>query len=64
LPSVSNTAATGIIGQPHFEINGEQSLNKNISETNALYWPFSISCYNNLLAVADTGNHRILFYKL
>lgn len=64
LPSVSNAAATGIIGQPHFEINGEQSLNKNINVTNALYWPFSISSYNNLLAVADTGNHRILFYKL
>jgi hypothetical protein len=29
-----------------------------------LYWPFAISIDENRMAVADTGNHRIILYEL
>ena len=29
-----------------------------------LYWPFSICADQGRLAVADTGNHRIVLYQL
>lgn len=63
LPLMNNTFADSLIGQPHFEVNGESSLSMKTNLTNEMYWPFAVNGYNDMLVVADTGNHQILFYK-
>lgn len=62
----NNPSAAALLGQEDFQKNGEASLSmKSTSDhTNNLYWPFAISCYQNKLAVADTGKSRVLIYKL
>lgn len=63
LPEKSNAAAEGLIGKPDFRTGSENA--DTVSGTdNSMYWPFSICAEGDRLAVADTGNHRILFYRL
>jgi hypothetical protein len=62
----NNQTADDLIGQEQMETNGEASLsmkNNNDKSLN-LYWPFAVSCYQDHLAVADTGKSRILIYKI
>lgn len=61
----NNPAAENLIGQQHFETNGEASLSMTITSDNSnnLYWPFSVSYHQQQLAVADTGKSRILIFK-
>lgn len=63
LPEQNNVPADALTGQPHFEINGESSLSMKTSLTNEMYWPFAVNACGEQLVVADTGNHRILFYQ-
>lgn len=63
IPTVNNSVATGLIGQTDFDINGESSLSLTTSRTHEMYWPFAVNTWQDLLVVADTGNHRILIYK-
>ena len=63
IPTVNNAPAVSQIGQPNFETHGETSLSMKSPVANEMYWPFSVNSANNLLISADTGNHRILFYK-
>ena len=64
VPEANNVAADYLIGQPHFSINGESSLSMKTTLENEIYWPFGLSADENKLAVADTGNHRIIIYEL
>jgi NHL repeat len=63
IPTSSNAPAHSQIGQPNFETHGESSLSMKSTVTNEMYWPFSVNASQDLLISADTGNHRILFYK-
>jgi hypothetical protein len=63
IPGINNEAADDFRGTPGFESIGEH-LETGMEKSERLYWPFSVSISNNQLAVADTGNHRIAFYKL
>ena len=63
LPAEHNAAATQLIGKPHFHMGSENAA--TVLGTDAMmYWPFSLSLDGDVLALADTGNHRILFYQL
>ncbi len=62
-PTVSGEAADEQIGQKDFETNGESSLSMKTTVANQLYWPFALQSHADTLVIADTGNHRILFYK-
>lgn len=64
VPEVNNSAADYLIGQPHFSINGESSLSMKTNLKNEMYWPFGLCAAESKLAVADTGNHRIIIYEL
>lgn len=64
LPEVNNISADVLFGQPDFETNGESSLSMKTNIQNEIYWAFAIATHNDQLIVADTGNHRILFYQL
>jgi len=62
-PQVCNVAADNLIGKPHFNM-GSENHDTIFGTEKSLYWPFSICIEGNLLALADTGNHRIVIYKL
>jgi hypothetical protein len=64
IPEQHNLSAQAVIGQKDFSTNGEESLSMRSKKDNEMYWPFSITSVGNTLAIADTGNHRILFYQL
>ena len=63
IPSGHNHAADALIGKPDFFTGSENAETVFGTEKN-LYWPFSICAHEARLAVADTGNHRILLYDL
>ena len=63
LPDRNNCAAGGLIGKPDFFTGSENAETVFGTEKN-LYWPFSICADQSRLAVADTGNHRILIYPM
>lgn len=63
LPGHNNAAADGLIGKPDFFTGSENAETVFGTEKN-LYWPFSICADQSRLAVADTGNHRILIYPM
>lgn len=64
VPEANDAAANHLIGQAHFSVNGESSLSRNNNLENEIYWPFGMSADGDRLAVADTGNHRIIIYEL
>ncbi|MFN8357277.1 MAG: NHL repeat-containing protein [Spirosomataceae bacterium] len=55
--------ADNLIGHASFGISSENA-NTRFGTDKQLYWPFSICVSGNRLAVADTGNHRIILYEL
>jgi len=63
LPKENNAAADSLIGQKDF-VTGSENLETILTTENTLYWAFSISVEENLLAIADTGNHRIMLVEL
>jgi hypothetical protein len=55
-------AADAVIGQPDFKSNGENHW-KEIGST-SLCWPYGIHLHNNRLAIADSGNNRVMIWHL
>ena len=51
-----------VIGQPNFEVNGENRW--QAVESNTLCWPYGLHFYDNLLLVADSGNNRVMFWRI
>lgn len=64
-PDHHNPKADHLIGKPNFNTSSEFS-DTVFGTEKSLYWPFSLSIDedNKLLILADTGNHRILFFDL
>jgi hypothetical protein len=58
-----NKPAEMLLGHLDFT-TGSENMDTILTTENSLYWPFSLSMENDLMAVADTGNHRIVFYQL
>ena len=58
-----NPVAEGLLGQPNFTTGSENTENASGTEA-TLYWPFALCEDNGLLAIADTGNHRILLNQM
>ena len=63
IPEASNPSANGLIGKPNFS-TGSENAETVFGTEKSLYWPFSICANGGRLAVADTGNHRVLLYPL
>jgi len=59
----NNAFADALIGHADFSI-GSENLETIRSTDRSLYWPFAISIYQQQMAVADTGNHRIVLIQL
>ena len=63
VPIENNQSADDLYGNTGFDAIGEHlDVGKEGSEK--IYWPFALNVTNDQLIVADTGNHRIIFYKL
>jgi hypothetical protein len=63
IPSQNNVAADKLYGNINFESAGEH-LEVGKYDSERLYWPFAITMAGDRLIVADTGNHRIVFYDI
>lgn len=62
-PERNNTPADSLLGKPDF-FTGSENAETAFGTEQSMYWPFSICADGDRLAVADTGNHRILLYQL
>lgn len=63
IPGQNAAAAQSLLGKLHFRMGGEQADHAPASEK-SLYWPFSVNVDGHRLAIADTGNHRIVLATL
>lgn len=63
MPSENNEPADEIYGNINFESIGEH-LEVGSQNNERMYWPFAINVTDDHLIVADTGNHRIIFYTI
>lgn len=63
MPQTSNPPADMVLGQETFQQGGENQYSTD-SSAHTLYWPFSLAHTDHQVVVADTGNHRIVFYSL
>jgi hypothetical protein len=63
IPTGNNEPADEQYGNLDMEAIGEH-LDVGKHDSERLYWPFAISASAHELIVADTGNHRIVFYSV
>lgn len=63
IPNHHAPLADNLIGHADFR-TGSENANTRYGTDKQLYWPFSICIDGDRLAVADTGNHRIILYQL
>ncbi|MEM1001077.1 MAG: NHL repeat-containing protein [Bacteroidota bacterium] len=63
IPSKNNATANWLIGRPNFNTSSEYAGNLSGTQS-AIYWPFSITTYEDQLFIADTGNHRLVIAQL
>ena len=63
IPNGNNAPADWLIGRPNFRTSSEYKGNLTGTQS-AIYWPFSITTFNDKLFLADTGNHRLVIGDL
>jgi hypothetical protein len=63
IPTGNNHIADQLYGNINFEAIGEH-LEVGKPDNERLYWPFAVSIAGDQLIIADTGNHRIVFYHI
>ena len=54
--------ADAVISQPDFASNGENRWGKVDRDT--LCWPYGIHLHRGQLAVADSGNNRVMIWQI
>lgn len=62
MPDKNDAAAVNVIGHKNFT-TGSENMDTINGTKNTLYWPFALSIDGSLLAIADTGNHRIIINR-
>jgi hypothetical protein len=62
VPASSHVAADRVLGQPDFGTNGENRWDAVADDT--LCWPYGLSLHAGRLAVADSGNNRVMIWNL
>ncbi|GAA0615089.1 NHL repeat-containing protein [Sporichthya brevicatena] len=59
-PTGPDAGADGVLGQVTFSGNGENRWEAVTSDT--LCWPYGIACDGSRLAIADSGNNRVVIW--
>lgn len=59
----NNMAAENLIGQDDFK-TGSENKNTIGSTEGSLYWPSQVSIEQQIMVIADTGNHRVIISNL
>lgn len=62
-PEANSPAAESLLGQENFQV-GIENRNSITATPESMYWPFHLDVEDGTLAVADTGNHRVILHKL
>lgn len=62
VPEASQVAADHVLGQPDFAANGENRWDLVGDDT--LCWPYGLCLHGTRLAVADSGNNRVVIWDL
>ena len=60
--SATGIAANRLGGQPDFASKGDNRW--GMPERDSLCWPYGLSALGDLVAVADSGNNRVLLWNL
>jgi len=50
-----------VLGQPNFDLNGENRWDR--VEHDTLCWPYGLSFHDGRLAIADSGNNRVMIWS-
>ncbi|MEM9037462.1 MAG: NHL repeat-containing protein [Actinomycetota bacterium] len=61
IPQRTGAPADGVLGQPDLTANGENRWDRVDRDT--LCWPYGISLHGARLAVADSGNNRVMVWE-
>ena len=59
--AVVTAAAVAVIGQENFDASGENHRKAVAADT--LCWPYAVCGQGGRLAVADSGNNRVLLWQ-
>ena len=62
VPNNSNAPADRVLGQPDFGTNGENRWDAVGADT--LCWPYGLCLHGRRLAIADSGNNRVMIWEL
>ncbi|WP_298210817.1 NHL repeat-containing protein [Ferrimicrobium sp.] len=62
LPGGVGAKADHVIGQPDFESYGENQW--RVMSDATLCWPYAVDLVDDVLVIADTGNNRVVVWKL
>ncbi len=62
IPTTSTVPADRVLGQPNFAKNGENRWDRVAHDT--LCWPYGIHLHGNRMAVADSGNNRVMIWDV
>jgi hypothetical protein len=54
--------AMALAGQPDFAAKGDNRWHDAVRDS--LYWPYGLSVLNNMVAIADSGNNRVLIWDI
>lgn len=58
----TNQAAQAVAGQDHFGAKGDNRWGDAVRDS--LCWPYGMQAVGRELVIADTGNHRVVFWPL
>ncbi|WP_290513921.1 NHL repeat-containing protein [Aeromicrobium sp.] len=61
MPRDPETDPQHVLGQPSFAKNGENRWQEITPDT--LCWPYGLGAHGNLLAIADSGNNRVVLWE-
>lgn len=62
VPAAAHVPADRVLGQPDFGTNGENRW--DAVEDNTFCWPYGLSMHGGRVAVADSGNNRVMIWEL
>ncbi len=62
VPDASGRPADHVLGQPDFASNGENRW--DLVATDTLCWPYGLCLHAGRLAIADSGNNRVMIWEL